>query len=65
MTVGNISSYMDVNSILAAGRADLVVMARAHLWNPHWTHHAAQAMDHPMPWPKPYAVLDGYVPRER
>ncbi len=65
MTVGNISSYMDVNSILAAGRADLVVMARAHLWNPYWTHHAAQALDYSVPWPKPYAVLDGYLPRER
>ena len=32
-----ISSYMDVNTILAAGRADLCVMARAHLWDPYWT----------------------------
>jgi anthraniloyl-CoA monooxygenase len=29
--VGNISSYMDVNTILAAGQADLCVMARAHV----------------------------------
>lgn len=28
MTVGNISSPADVNTILAAGRADLVVLAR-------------------------------------
>ncbi|HEX9648910.1 MAG TPA: FAD-dependent monooxygenase, partial [Alphaproteobacteria bacterium] len=41
MTVGNISSYEDVNSILAAGRADLCVLARAHLYDPYWTRHAA------------------------
>ena len=29
MAVGNISSYQDVNTILAAGRADLCVLARA------------------------------------
>ncbi len=63
MAVGNISSVMDVNSILAAGRADLCVMARAHLWDPYWTHHAAGALDYPLPWPNPYAVLDGYTPR--
>jgi len=65
MTVGNISSYMDVNSILAAGRADLVVMARAHLWNPYWTRHAAEALGYPSPWPAPYATLNDYTPRER
>jgi anthraniloyl-CoA monooxygenase len=63
MAVGNISSFMDVNSILAAGRADLCVMARAHLWDPYWTHHAAQALGHSLPWPDPYAVLDAYAPR--
>ena len=41
MTVGAISSYADVNSILAAGRADLCVLARAHLFDPYWTRHAA------------------------
>jgi len=65
MTVGNISSYEDANSILAAGRADLVVMARAHLWNPYWTRHAAQALGHELAWPEPYAVLNQYTPRER
>ncbi|HMA42464.1 MAG TPA: bifunctional salicylyl-CoA 5-hydroxylase/oxidoreductase, partial [Gemmatimonadales bacterium] len=44
MTVGNISSFTDVNTILAAGRADLCVLARAHLWDPYWTRHAAHAM---------------------
>ncbi|HKC96502.1 MAG TPA: bifunctional salicylyl-CoA 5-hydroxylase/oxidoreductase, partial [Methylomirabilota bacterium] len=41
MTVGGIASYDDVNSILAAGRADLCVLARGHLYDPYWTRHAA------------------------
>ncbi len=65
MAVGNISSYEDVNSILAAGRADLAVMARAHLWNPYWSHHAAQAQGYQLPWVEPYSVLNRYTPREK
>ena len=41
MAVGNISSYMDVNTIIAAGRADLCLLARAHLFDPYWARHAA------------------------
>ncbi|HXE57549.1 MAG TPA: bifunctional salicylyl-CoA 5-hydroxylase/oxidoreductase [Gemmatimonadales bacterium] len=63
MAVGNISSWADVNSILAAGRADLCALARAHLWDPYWTRHAAHALGHPLPWPKPYSTLDRYNPR--
>ncbi len=63
MAVGNISSYMDVNTILAAGRADLCVMARAHLWNPYWTRHAAFELEYDLPWPDPYSTLDTYKPR--
>jgi anthraniloyl-CoA monooxygenase len=63
MAVGNISSYMDVNTILAAGRADLCAMARAHLWDPYWTRNAAWRMRWKLPWPKPYESLDRYTPR--
>jgi anthraniloyl-CoA monooxygenase len=63
MAVGNISSYTDVNTILAAGRADLCVLARAHLWDPYWTRHAAHELGHPLPWPDPYSTLDQYTPR--
>lgn len=63
MAVGNISSYSDVNTILAAGRADLCLLARAHLWDPYWTRHAAHALGHPLAWPPPYASLDRYQPR--
>ena len=63
MAVGNISSYQDVNTILAAGRADLCVLARAHLWDPYWTRHAAYEQDYALPWPDPYATLNKYKPR--
>lgn len=63
MAVGNISSYMDVNTILSAGRADLAVMARAHLWDPYWTRHAAYELGYDLPWPEPYSSLQKYSPR--
>lgn len=63
MAVGNISSYMDVNTILAAGRADLCALARAHLWDPYWTRNAAQKQGWPLPWPDPYGSLQRYTPR--
>ncbi|HUA05905.1 MAG TPA: bifunctional salicylyl-CoA 5-hydroxylase/oxidoreductase [Solirubrobacteraceae bacterium] len=41
VAVGAISSYDDVNTIIAAGRADLCALARPHLYDPAWTLHAA------------------------
>lgn len=41
IAVGAISSYDDVNSVLLAGRADLCAVGRSHLYDPHWTLHAA------------------------
>jgi anthraniloyl-CoA monooxygenase len=61
--VGAISSPADVNSILAAGRADLCVLARGHLWDPYWTRHAARELGHDLPWPSQYASVAGFVPR--
>jgi anthraniloyl-CoA monooxygenase len=44
-----------VNSILLAGRADLVCLARPHLADPYWTLHAATRMgDTGTGWPLPY-----------
>lgn len=63
MAIGNISSYMDVNTIVAAGRADLCVLARAHLFDPYWTRHAAWMLGYPLPWPDPYKSLERYQPR--
>ncbi len=63
MAVGNISSYADVNTILASGRADLCLLARAHLWDPYWTRHAAHELGFALPWPDPYESLNAYKPR--
>ncbi len=41
IAVGAIASPDDVNSILLAGRADLCAVGRTHLYDPHWTLHAA------------------------
>jgi anthraniloyl-CoA monooxygenase len=55
MAVGNIYEPDHVNSILMAGRADLVCLARPHLSDPYWTLHAAAALgDHEEAWPEPY-----------
>ncbi|MFJ3877401.1 bifunctional salicylyl-CoA 5-hydroxylase/oxidoreductase [Streptomyces sp. NPDC090077] len=57
IAVGAISSWDDVNSLLLAGRADLCALGRPHLYDPHWTLHAAadQAYTGPgAPWPAPY-----------
>jgi anthraniloyl-CoA monooxygenase len=57
MAVGVISSYDDVNSILLAGRADLCLVGRAHLYDPNWTLHAAAEQDYAGPaaeWPAPW-----------
>ncbi|MFJ4876289.1 bifunctional salicylyl-CoA 5-hydroxylase/oxidoreductase [Streptomyces sp. NPDC088745] len=57
IAVGAISSWDDVNSLLLAGRADLCALARPHLYDPHWTLHAAAEQDYSgpgAPWPPPY-----------
>ena len=55
MAVGNIYEPDHVNSILMAGRADLVCLARPHLSDPYWTLHAATEIgDRAEIWPKPY-----------
>jgi anthraniloyl-CoA monooxygenase len=41
MAVGNIFEPDHVNSIIAAGRADLCCLARPHLADPYWSLHAA------------------------
>jgi anthraniloyl-CoA monooxygenase len=46
MAVGNIYEPDHANSILAAGRADLVALARPHLIDPFWTLRAAAALDY-------------------
>ncbi|MFJ8870197.1 bifunctional salicylyl-CoA 5-hydroxylase/oxidoreductase [Streptomyces sp. NPDC102473] len=57
IAVGALSSWDDVNSLLLAGRADLCALARPHLYDPHWTLHAAAEQGYAGPgvsWPLPY-----------
>ena len=55
MAVGNIYEADHANSILMAGRADLVCLARPHLADPYWTlHEAARIGDRHENWPLPY-----------
>ena len=55
MAVGAISESDQVNSIIAAGRADLCAIARPHLANPAWTlHEAAKMQSRHVNWPLPY-----------
>nr|WP_269745625.1 hypothetical protein [Sphingomonas sp. Y57] len=52
MAVGNIWEVDHVNSIIAAGRADLCATGRPHQMDPNWTLHAAAALqlkDAPVP----------------
>ncbi len=54
ITVGAISSWDDVNSIILAGRADLCALGRVHLYDPAWTLHAAAEQGYSGPgavWP--------------
>ena len=46
IAVGAISSYEDVNTIVLSGRADLCALARPHLYDPHWTLHAAAEQEY-------------------
>ncbi|MFJ4471690.1 bifunctional salicylyl-CoA 5-hydroxylase/oxidoreductase [Streptomyces sp. NPDC089424] len=57
IAVGAISSWDDVNSLILAGRTDLCALGRPHLYDPHWTLHAAAEQDYDGPgvvWPAPY-----------
>jgi anthraniloyl-CoA monooxygenase len=55
MAVGNITDFDQANAILAAGRADLVALARPHLIDPMWTLRAAAAQQYREAWcPPPY-----------
>ncbi len=55
IAVGNIVDADQVNGIIAAGRADLVALARPHLSDPHWTLRAAAQLGYEgVKWPVQY-----------
>ena len=64
MAVGAITEPDQVNSIVAAGRADLCALARPHLTDPYWTLHAAAQLRYTdQAWPNQY--LSGRAQLER
>ena len=55
MAVGALLGADHANTVLAAGRADLAVMARPHLADPYLTVHAAARYERPeYAWPGQY-----------
>jgi anthraniloyl-CoA monooxygenase len=55
IAVGAISEADHVNSVIAAGRADLCAVARPHLANPAWTLTEAARIGYTeVNWPRPY-----------
>jgi anthraniloyl-CoA monooxygenase len=55
IAVGAIFEPDHVNSIIAAGRADLCALGRPHLADPYWTLHAAAALNYRgIAWPEQY-----------
>lgn len=52
--VGLIEEPQFAEDILQRGDADFIIMARAHLRDPYWTIHAAQALGVDIPWPNQY-----------
>ncbi len=70
MAVGAISEADHVNSIIAAGRADLCAIARPHLANPAWTLQESARIGYTnVEWPKQYRAakqqLERNLERER
>ncbi|MBJ7594993.1 MAG: bifunctional salicylyl-CoA 5-hydroxylase/oxidoreductase [Candidatus Dormibacteraeota bacterium] len=64
IAVGGIASVDDVNTILLAGRSDLVALARPHLVDPYWTLNAAIDLEYPgHRWPVQY--VSGKTARRR
>jgi anthraniloyl-CoA monooxygenase len=64
IAVGNIFEADHVNSIIAAGRADLCALARPHLAHPSWTlaEAAAQGFTEQW-WPEPYRSAKSQLER--
>ncbi|QCP52159.1 bifunctional salicylyl-CoA 5-hydroxylase/oxidoreductase [Trinickia violacea] len=64
IAVGAISEADHVNSIIAAGRADLCAVARPHLANPAWTlTEAAKIGYFDVIWPKQYTAAKSQLER--
>jgi anthraniloyl-CoA monooxygenase len=65
MAAGAISSWDDANTIIAAGRADLVGIGRPSLYDPAWTLHAAAEQGVEGDWPQAYVIGSAVPPAGR
>ena len=64
IAVGNVYEPDHVNSIVAAGRADLCAIARPHLANSSWTLEAAASQGYDAQWwPAPYRAAKSQLER--
>ena len=64
IAVGAISEADHVNSIIAAGRADLCAIARPHLANPAWTLNEAARIGYlDVAWPPQYRAAKSQLER--
>ena len=52
--VGKITTPRHADALVRNGRADLVLLAREHLRNPYFSHHAAHDLGHDTDWPPQY-----------
>ncbi len=52
--IGLITEPRQADEIVAEGRADVVLLARAELRDPYWPLHAAHALGVDVPWPPQY-----------
>ncbi len=65
IAVGNITTPDQINTIVAAGRADIVALARPHLTDPHFTLQAAAHYGHiEQHWPVQYGAGKAQAERQ-
>jgi anthraniloyl-CoA monooxygenase len=64
MSFGRISSLGDINALLAAGRADLCLLGKGHLYDPYFTRHAARQLGYDaFRLPNPHLTAREFMPR--
>ena len=64
LITGSPSHILEIEHfVLAGGRADICVLARAHLYDPYYARHAARAMGYDLPLPAQYRSIEDWEPR--
>jgi anthraniloyl-CoA monooxygenase len=64
MSFGRMASIGDVNAMLLAGRCDLCLLGKGHLYDPYFTRHAARELDYRgIKIPNPHLAAKEFTPR--